>query len=133
MEMDSRFSMDRWLSGSKLRMESISSPQSSILQGASSVSENTSRIPPRTANWPEGLHLAAALIAHVRQLHRQLFQIQGAVIFQSNDMIFQHAKRQEDSPGSPPVLVTTVTFFCSSMACITRILCLVSRLPERSA
>lgn len=44
--------MDRWLSTSKLRIESTSSPQSSTRTGVSSVSGKISRIPPRIANWP---------------------------------------------------------------------------------
>ena len=40
------------LSTSKLRMESTSSPHSSILTGSSAVRGYTSSIPPRTANCP---------------------------------------------------------------------------------
>ena len=46
------FSMDFCDMASKLLIESISSPQNSILTGCSSVMEKTSSMPPRIANSP---------------------------------------------------------------------------------
>ena len=46
------WSIERWLCGSKQRIVSISSPQSSILTGTSIVNGYTSAIPPWTVNCP---------------------------------------------------------------------------------
>src|SRR5690554_901394 len=46
------FSTDNWVSMSKLRMVSTSSPKSEIRKGFSSEKEKTSTIPPRMENSP---------------------------------------------------------------------------------
>jgi hypothetical protein len=43
---------ERCVSGSNLRMVSISSPKNSMRTGRSASGEYTSRIPPRRVNWP---------------------------------------------------------------------------------
>ncbi len=44
--------VERWSRTSKSRIETISSPQNSMRTGSPAVTEKTSRMPPRTANWP---------------------------------------------------------------------------------
>ena len=48
----SRGSVRRWVPGSKLERESISSPQNSTRTGSGSLGEKKSTIPPRRLNWP---------------------------------------------------------------------------------
>ena len=52
METFFNFSIESWVSTSKLRMESTSFPKNSIRYGLSLENENTSTIPPRTENSP---------------------------------------------------------------------------------
>jgi hypothetical protein len=46
------FTIDRWVSTSKRRMDSISSPKNSMRSGLALSAPNTSRIPPRIENSP---------------------------------------------------------------------------------
>ena len=52
METFFNFSIESWVSTSKLRMESTSFPKNSIRYGLSLENEKTSTIPPRTENSP---------------------------------------------------------------------------------
>ena len=132
MVTKSSCSTDRWLSRSKVRMESTSSSHSSIRSGTSSVNGKISIIPPRMENCPMpstwailSYPMAVSLCLHtLRSMTCPLVTVMACS--------FRYCRGRRWSIR--PSMVVTTTPPLSSIRCLnTAILCLVIRFPWMSA